>query len=110
MDGNDFDQKGGCPVMHSSAKHVTFNVRSNRDWWPNQLNLKILHQHSPLGDPMGEGIQLCRSVQETGSRRGQERPRCPDDRQPGLVASGLWPLRPDVCAHGVALCRDLPDG
>jgi catalase-peroxidase len=53
MDGNDFDQKGGCPVMHSSAKHVTFNVRSNRDWWPNQLNLKILHQNSPLGDPMG---------------------------------------------------------
>ena len=28
--------------------------RSNRDWWPNQLNLKILHQNSPLGDPMGE--------------------------------------------------------
>jgi len=28
--------------------------RSNRDWWPNQLNLKILHQNSPLSDPMGE--------------------------------------------------------
>jgi catalase-peroxidase len=27
---------------------------SNQDWWPNQLNLKVLHQQSPLGDPMGE--------------------------------------------------------
>ncbi|MGC1586705.1 MAG: catalase/peroxidase HPI, partial [Rhodomicrobium sp.] len=30
--------------------------RSNRDWWPNQLNLKILHQHSPQSDPMGEAF------------------------------------------------------
>jgi len=29
---------------------------SNQDWWPNQLNLKVLHQHSPLSDPMGEGF------------------------------------------------------
>ena len=28
--------------------------RSNQDWWPNQLNLKVLHQHSPLSNPMGE--------------------------------------------------------
>jgi catalase-peroxidase len=30
--------------------------RDNRDWWPNQLNLKILHQHSPMGNPMGEAF------------------------------------------------------
>ena len=54
MDGNDIDQKGGCPVMHGSGKHTTFDMRSNKDWWPNQLNLKILHQNSPLGDPMGD--------------------------------------------------------
>ena len=29
-------------------------ARTNADWWPNQLNLKILHQHSPLSDPMGK--------------------------------------------------------
>ena len=29
---------------------------SNRDWWPNQLNLKVLHQHSPLSNPMGEAF------------------------------------------------------
>ncbi len=49
MDGNDAAKAGGCPV--SSA---TFGVRSNRDWWPNQLNLKMLHQNSTEGNPMGE--------------------------------------------------------
>ena len=46
MDGN--DAPGKCPVMHA-----TFGARSNRDWWPNQLNLRILHQNSSLSDPMG---------------------------------------------------------
>ena len=48
MDGNDIANAGKCPVMHTA-----FGVRSNRDWWPNQLNLKILHQNSSLSDPMG---------------------------------------------------------
>src|SRR6202035_349250 len=30
--------------------------RSNRDWWPNQLDLQVLHQHSPLSDPMDKGF------------------------------------------------------
>ncbi len=51
MDGNDVGSMGKCPVMHTS-----FGVRSNRDWWPNQLNLRILHQNSALSDPMGEGF------------------------------------------------------
>jgi len=34
--------------------HTAIGSRSNRDWWPNQLNLRLLHQHSPLSDPMGE--------------------------------------------------------
>jgi catalase-peroxidase len=36
-----------CPFTHTAAGAAT-----NADWWPNQLNLKILHQHSPLSDPM----------------------------------------------------------
>ena len=50
------DDKGsanGCPVMHGASKNARFSTQSNRDWWPNQLNLKILHQHSGLSDPMG---------------------------------------------------------
>jgi len=40
-----------CPFPHTS---ITTDARSNRDWWPNQLNLNILHQHSSKSDPMGE--------------------------------------------------------
>ncbi len=40
-----------CPFTHTAAGGPT-----NADWWPNQLNLKILHQHSPLSDPMGEAF------------------------------------------------------
>ena len=34
--------------------------KSNRDWWPNQLNLSVLHQHSPLSDPMGEAFDYAK--------------------------------------------------
>ena len=47
MDGNDVENAGRCPVMHTSV-----GGRSNRDWWPNQLNLRILHQNSALIDPL----------------------------------------------------------
>lgn len=53
MEGNDAPKTGGCPVMHSGAQSASTGVRSNKDWWPNQLNLKILHQHSAKSDPMG---------------------------------------------------------
>jgi len=43
-----------CPVTGRSGKPTAVSGTSNRDWWPNQLNLKILHQNSPLGNPLGE--------------------------------------------------------
>jgi catalase-peroxidase len=44
-------EENKCPVphMHSAGKGTT-----NRDWWPNQLDLRVLHQHSSLSNPMGE--------------------------------------------------------
>ncbi|MDP1930793.1 MAG: catalase/peroxidase HPI [Gammaproteobacteria bacterium] len=47
---------GKCPVMHGAATAAAVGTRSNRDWWPNQLNLKILHQHSPASSPMDAGF------------------------------------------------------
>jgi catalase-peroxidase len=41
------------PLTGGSDKQVTGRGRSIQDWWPNQLNLKVLHQHSPLSNPMG---------------------------------------------------------
>jgi catalase-peroxidase len=34
--------------------------KSNRDWWPNQLDLSVLHQHSSLSDPMGEAFDYAK--------------------------------------------------
>ena len=42
-----------CPFPSSARKHTVVGGRTNADWWPNQLNLKILQQNSPLSDPMG---------------------------------------------------------
>lgn len=44
-----------CPFNHAAGGGTT-----NRDWWPKQLNLKILHQHSSLSDPMGEGFDYAK--------------------------------------------------
>ena len=46
--------EGKCPVMNASHRHTAAGALSNRDWWPNQLKLQILHQNSALSDPMGE--------------------------------------------------------
>ena len=43
-----------CPVSHDARKHSLTGATTNAQWWPNQLNLNMLHQHSPLSDPMGE--------------------------------------------------------
>ena len=43
-----------CPFLGSMLKHTTAGAKSTGDWWPNQLNLKIFHQHPQLSNPMGE--------------------------------------------------------
>ena len=61
MDTNTPPSAGKCPVMHGAPKHVTYGGRSNRDWWPNQLNIRILHQHSSKSSPMGEGFNYAQA-------------------------------------------------
>jgi catalase-peroxidase len=45
-----------CPVTGRTGKPTGSSGTTNRDWWPNQLNLKMLHQNSSLCNPMGEGF------------------------------------------------------
>ena len=49
MDGNNVDK---CPVMHGAVTRNSTSGTSNRDWWPNQLNIGILHQHDQKSNPM----------------------------------------------------------
>ncbi len=50
---------GKCPVMHTAV-----GIRSNRDWWPEQLNLKILNQNSSLSNPMGESFNYAKEFKK----------------------------------------------
>lgn len=55
MDGNN---TGKCPVAHGAT---SVSMRSNKDWWPNQLNLRILHQNSAKSDPMGAAFDYAKA-------------------------------------------------
>ncbi|MDJ0702174.1 MAG: catalase/peroxidase HPI [Leptolyngbyaceae cyanobacterium MO_188.B28] len=48
--------EGKCPFMGGTQKFTAGHGTANRDWWPNQLNLKILNQHSSQSNPMGEAF------------------------------------------------------
>jgi catalase-peroxidase len=54
----DTKAKGECPFHH-----VAGVGRTNRDWWPNQLRLELLHQHSSKSDPMGRGFSYAKAFQ-----------------------------------------------
>jgi catalase-peroxidase len=43
-----------CPVRNGAHRHTAAGALANRDWWPNQLNLQVLHQNSPLSNPLGK--------------------------------------------------------
>ncbi len=60
MDAKTDKNAGQCPFMH----HTTVGVRSSRDWWPNQLNLKMLHRNSSLSDPMGKAFNYAEAFKK----------------------------------------------
>jgi catalase-peroxidase len=49
-----------CPVMHGNAKKETRGGRSNRDWWPKQLDIRALNQHVPQSSPMGKNFDYAK--------------------------------------------------
>jgi catalase-peroxidase len=61
------DNTSKCPVMGQQAgtyRHTAAGGMTTGDWWPEQLNLKILHQNSPKGNPMGEDFNYAEAFQE----------------------------------------------
>ena len=50
------ENEGKCPVMHGAMTSNSSSGTSNKDWWPEQLNLNILHQHDRKSDPMDVGF------------------------------------------------------
>jgi catalase-peroxidase len=64
MDGNSGRSAGKCPVMHAAPNAARFSTRSNRDWWPNALNLRILSQQSAKSNPMGPDFDYAEEVKK----------------------------------------------
>ncbi|MDN4166876.1 catalase/peroxidase HPI [Cytophagales bacterium LB-30] len=55
---------GKCPVMHGSNTKVGIGGTMNKDWWPNQLNLNILHQHAAKSNPLGEHFDYAKEFKK----------------------------------------------
>jgi hypothetical protein len=58
--GGDMASESKCPVTGRT------HALTNRDWWPNQLNLRVLHQHSTLSNPMGEAFDYDKECDSLG--------------------------------------------
>lgn len=64
MSDNNGNAAGKCPVMHGSRTKMGDKGTANQDWWPNQLNLKILHQNSTESSPMAAGFNYAEEFQK----------------------------------------------
>ena len=100
---------GGLGLSATPARRVPRSrARTNRDWWPNQLDLKPLRKRPAAADPMGEDFDYAAEFADPRPRRsGQGRRRGADDLA-GVVAGRLRPLRAAGDPDGVALRRDVP--
>ncbi len=92
-----------CPFSGSAHSGT-----SNRDWWPNQLNLKRPAPEPARGRSDGRGVRLRRGVQDARPRCPEEGHRGGDDDVAGLVAGRLRPLRSALHPDGVAQRGHLP--
>ncbi len=57
-------EESKCPVTGRMGRPISGGGTSNRDWWPNQLNLKTLHQHSNLSNPMDEAFDYAKEFKK----------------------------------------------
>ena len=58
------NESSKCPFMGGAKNFSAGSGTSNRDWWPNQLNLKILRQHSKESNPLGEDFNYAEEFQK----------------------------------------------
>jgi catalase-peroxidase len=100
-----------CPVTGAVARTAASNSAGgtgNRDWWPNQLNLKILHQNPPMLDPMGEQFDYIKEFNKLDLKAVKE-----DLYALMTDSKDWWPADyghygPLSYPHGLAQCGHLP--
>ena len=62
--GENMESESKCPALGGPHRHTAVGTMSNQHWWPNQLNLKILHQNSSLSDPMGKDFKYAEEFEK----------------------------------------------
>ena len=82
--------------------------RTNKDWWPDQLDLSILYAHSPRSDPMGADFNYAEEFKNLDVEALKKDLFEGDDDVAGLVAGRLRPLRAVLHPDGVARGRHVP--
>ncbi len=101
--------KSGSQCPYSGA-NTAIGSSATEQWWPDQLNLKILHQHHPKSDPMGEDFDYAKEFKTLDLARGEAGHHRGVDHVAGLVAGRLRPLRAAHDPDGLAQRRHLPRG
>jgi catalase-peroxidase len=97
-----------CPVMHGAGGSTAGGGTSNRDWWPNQLNLDVLRQHSNKSNPMDDDFDYREAFRKLDYQALK------DDLKALMTDSqDWWPADyghygPFFYSHGLARGRHLP--
>jgi hypothetical protein len=94
---NHMTTEAKCPFHHDTISGTT-----NQDWWPNQLKLELLHQHSSKSNPMADDFDYAKEFKSLDFAALKKRSRGVDDRFTGLVASRLRSLWSVVYSNGLA--------
>jgi catalase-peroxidase len=100
-------EENKCPVPHGA--HIAGGGTTNQDWWPNQLKLDILHQHSAKSNPMGKEFDYAKEFKRLNLKAVKK------DLQELMTKSAghqscdrLRPLWTTVDPHGMAQRRNIP--
>ena len=117
------DRKDGSPTEHDgvtsegsesenpaidSPEPKTGRPHGNQDWWPNQLDLQVLHAHSPAGNPLGADFDYAAEFAKLDVEELKRDLEGGDDQLAGLVAGRLRSLRRAVHPDELARRRHLP--
>ena len=94
MDAKTDDKSAGQCQMRTT--------RTNRDWWPHQLDLQCLHRNSALSNPMDANFDYAKEFKSLDLNAEIKDLHAFDDGLAGVVASRLWPLRGADDPHSVA--------
>lgn len=102
-DSQNASTAGKCPFHQGGPDHSAGAGRNNRDWWPNQLRVDLLNQHSNRSNPLGEDFDYRKefSKLDYSALKGDLKPFCPNLNRGGPLTGALMPVYLSVW-HGTA--------